>query len=485
MNVLVEFQKCDNLYSDLYNHVNKIENSPVEIVNGVLINYKNIRWIIGPILYTDGISIDEEKEEEINIEVYIGNIYQSYIIKKIKFLLDINLDAKNKEERKHTLFFDSHLNLFFIEFEGNFEEDLFYNLEEDNIEDLLNRNYKDTNINFRWLSINDSEENDEIYFRQYNANGIIFNNYYWNNEFKCLPPIPYLGCYITEDNSITRNGSSVIDDNNKLIGIVSYINSNIVITPLVSIIRSLKYFEGKIIKIINISTIVKQIQINGSIEYGLMIKNNYNQNLHNYYERMNNRREYEEINDNDTKIYKKYNMLSKGSIIRSVNRNKIDKDGYIRNNNISIPIKSYIWLLKIDNKYVDFEIYNNIRKKNITEIINLSKLETSFLSYKLENKNLGINIHEIKYVKYNNKYLFELNEKFIDIFQNLILNDEYVTKHLEDNRYNVKNKKILFGIDLGNESIKIKIVQKLISIDDINQNESKHSLRNYINNLLR
>ncbi len=42
-----------------------------------------------------------------------------------------------------------------------------------------------------------------------------------------------------------------------------------------------------------------------------------------------------------------------------------------------------------------------------------------------------------------------------------------------------------FGIDLGNESIKIKIVQKLISIDDINQNESKHSLRNYINNLLR
>jgi hypothetical protein len=479
MNALIEFEKCKNIYHELNNFINNIKICDNEIVNGILIKYKNKKWITGTIMNIDGNFTKDEMNIEMNIEIIIENNYYCYNIKCIKSLLDENISQNTYEDiNNETLFFDQHLNLFFIKFEEEIDDNLYYNLDDNDIKDLLNINYNTCpNIYFKYLTAKNN--NLEII----RIDGIIIDTYYWNNSFIWLPPIPYLKCKV--ENTKPQTGSAVLNNDGKLVGIVSYYDDNVIITPLVSIIRSLNYFSGHKLKIINIDTINTKIICNDIIENGIIINNNYNKNLYDHYKKL-----VKKNTDNDSlinlmKIYKKYGLLKKGSIIRSINNKKINQDGNIQMDNISIPIKSYIWYL-INEEYINIELYKTIKKNSLINAfeINLNKINSNFILFKLENKNITTNIDEINYIKYNNKYLFELNETFIDIFQNLILNNSYINNYLINNKYNIRNKKIILAINLIENNIILKIVHKFSSIIDIKNNLNRKAQKRYIKKLL-
>ena len=113
MNALIEFEKCKNIYHELNNFVNNIKICDNEIVNGILIKYKNKKWITGTIMNIDGNFTKKEMNIEMNIEIIIENNYYCYNIKCIKSLLDENISQNTYENiNNETLFFDQHLNLF-------------------------------------------------------------------------------------------------------------------------------------------------------------------------------------------------------------------------------------------------------------------------------------------------------------------------------------------------------------------------------------
>jgi hypothetical protein len=499
MNVFVEFTICDNIYNNLHNFINNIQDSKKEeILNGMLIKYRDKKWIIGTILNIDGNNMNTN----MNIIITFSEYYFTYNIKEVKSLLDDDIvNYINNSLNNNIIFFDSHLNLFLIRFEENIDEESFYDLNIYNIKDLLNIDYKNKNVNFTWLNTIPGDINYKIN----KTNEIILSSYYWNDEFICAPPIPYLFCKNT--NNIVQSGSVAYDDDNNLVGIVSYVYENIIITPLMCIIRSLNYIYGHKLNIIKITTLPNKVSINYKVENCLMINNNYCKNLYNNHKKIlksqninNSNITNSDINNSDISNYninsnelylmnkyKKYNLLSKGGLIRSIDNNKIDEKGNLIHNNISIPYRSYIWLfIKEDN--INIEIYKNEKKSFNNTGINLSKLNTNLINYKFENNN-GINIHEINYIKYNNKYLFELNEKFIDILQSLIFNNSYIKNVISTNKYNIKNKKIIIGINLDkildiNDVKILKICNKFSSIKDIKERQSKRSIKRYINKLL-
>ena len=112
MNLLVEIQKCNNIYNNLSNHVNKTKIMNTEIINGILVKYKNIKWLTGIITNIDGVFINKSME----VQIFLEDDYYIYNIKYIKSLLDENISEEllKTEEINETLFFDNHLNLFFI-----------------------------------------------------------------------------------------------------------------------------------------------------------------------------------------------------------------------------------------------------------------------------------------------------------------------------------------------------------------------------------
>jgi hypothetical protein len=483
MNVLIEFKEYNNVYNKISDYINKVTTTRSKnILNGILATYKNTKWIIGPMIHFDGY----ELYRPITIEIYLENDYYIYKIKNIKSVFEENIENEINNELKDTLFFDCHLNLFFIKFEEEITENLFYDLNGYDILDLLSKEYYLQKIKLKCLDVIDDN------FGIVEDTGIIINSYCWNyNKLQCIPPIPYL---TIKNNSNIKlfSGSSVIDEDNIFVGIISYNYNDLIVTPLVSILRSLDYFYGNNLRIVNIciNPVVRSIIKNNNVEYGLMIDNNYNANLYKNYMRniINQYGIYSNEHHNIVSNYIQYSLLKRGTLIKSINSIKINEEGYLDNGNLKIPFKSYIWLLTKDDT-INIEIYRNINKNiaiNFT-CMHPTNFNTINIKYKLENKNLGINNYELKYVKYNNKYLFELNESFIDIFKDIIINDTNLNKYVNNNKFNIKNNKILFGVELlydKDYSIKIKIVHKLISIDNIRYNISKKSLKKYINKIL-
>lgn len=487
MNVLIEFKEYNNVYNKFSDYINKIStNRTKNIFNGIIAIYKNKKWIIGPMTHFDGY----ELYRPLTIEIYLENDYYIYKIKNIKSVFEENIENEINNELKDTLFFDCHLNLFFIKFEEEntdmSSENLFYDLNGYDILDLLSKEYYLQKINLKCLDV----IGDDLGIVE--DTGIITNSYCWNyNKLQCMPPIPYL---TIKNNSNIKlfSGSSVLDQDNNFVGIISYNYNDLIVTPLVSILRSLDYFYGNNLRILNISInpVVRNIIKNDNIENGLMVDNNYNVNLYNYYKRniINQYGIHSNEYNNIISNYSQYSLLKRGTIIKSINSIIINEEGYLIKENLKIPFKTYVWFLTKDDT-INIEIYRNINKNIAINFacIYPTNFNTINIKYKLENKNLGINNYELKYVKYNNKYLFELNESFIDIFKDIIINDTNLNKYVNNNKFNIKNNKILFGVELlydKDYSIKIKIVHKLISIDNIKYNISKKSLKKYINKIL-
>jgi hypothetical protein len=229
----------------------------------------------------------------------------------------------------------------------------------------------------------------------------------------------------------------------------------------------------------NIDTKIVKVNIDNNIKYGLIINNNY---YNNYYKKIKNKKD---IPEDIIKKYKKYSLLSKEKVITSIDNININENGYLSINNIEIPFKSYIWLLANEN--INIELYK-IKKSRFenNNIINLNKTTINIVDYKLEKNNIGINLSEIKYIEYNNKYIFELNERFFEIFEKLIKDNDNnnIINYINNNKYNIKNKKILIGIDLLNVT-RLKIVHKIKNIDDINGQITKKELKKYIKYLLK
>jgi hypothetical protein len=483
MNVLIEFKEYNNIYNKFSDYINKTTTTRTKnILNGIIATYKNTKWIIGPMIHFDGY----ELYRPITIEIYLENDYYIYKIKNIKSVFEENIENELNKELKDTLFFDCHLNLFFIKFEEELDGNLFYDLNSYDILGLLNKEYYLQKVNLKCLDV----INDDLGIVE--DTGIITNSYCWNfNILQSMPPIPYL---TIKNNSNLKlfSGSSVLDEDNNFVGIISYNYNDLIVTPLVSILRSLDYFYGNNLKIVNISInpVIRSIIKNNNVEYGLMVDNNYNANLCKYYIRniINQYGIHSNEHNNIVSNYIQYSLLKRGTIIKSINNININEEGYLDKGNLKIPFKSYIWLLIIDNN-INIGIYKNINKNTAINFtcIYPNNFNTINIKFKLENKNLGINNYELKYVKYNNKYLFELNETFIDIFKDIILNDTNLNKYVNNNKFNIKNNKILFGVELLYDidySIKIKIVHKLISIDNIKYYISKKSLKKYINKIL-
>jgi len=488
MNVFIEFDKSYNIYNKLSSIINNNVHNNREIVNGVFIKYKNTKWIVGPMINLDGNYINNK----IKVEILLNNYYFNYEIKNIKSSFEKNINIETIDN--NTILFDTHLNLFFIKFEKNI------NVNFHDIDKYNNKlfNYESNIINIKWLEV----ANNEITNCSLQTNII---DYGWDNNFCCLPPIPYIACnisnkkplsgsivynhdYDSNTNTDTKTDNDFSNDSN-FIGIVSYINDYIIVTPLSSIIRSLNYLYGDNILLINIETEQIKLNINNRLENGLLIKNNY---YINYYNKI---KKNKEISSQILNKYKTYSLLSKGSIIRSIDNMIVDDTGYLKRGNYLIPYNSYIWLF--GNEYINIELYKiskNRLKSNFSNFSNiiLNKVDYINIIYEFENINIGINLHEIKYIKYNRKYIFELNEKFIEIFKDLILHNEKIKNYITNNKFNVNNKKILVGIDLL-DIYKFKIVYKNIIIDDIKRSmlnketkkDRRNELRQYINYLLK
>jgi len=441
--VIVEFEKCDNIYNNISQTINNTSDNNKIIVNGIIIKYQNKKWIVGTAINIDGNNINNC----IKVLIISENKYYKYKITNIESLLKENIiDNINN---KSTIFFDQHLNLFFIRFE---EESLFYELDNYDIYELLKNNYDTTDIKCKWL---DTSING---FKYYETDKKIISNYYYPNSNYCLPPVPYLICN-NENNEIPITGAVILNNNN-LIGIVSYICDEIIITPLMSIIRSLNYFNGHRMNIMKINTENVKLTSKNMTEYGLLVKSNYYNKLKKY--------------NNDMT-----DLLFKGTIITMIDDNKIDEDGYIINDEINIPYQSYIWLLTNDSN-INLEIYN--RCKKINETYNIKIINKREIKYEFTKHNFGVNIDKIKYIKYNNKYIIQLNDKFIEILKSIMNND--IIKYLENYKFNIKNTKILVGIDLLKPT-EIKIVYKSINIDNIKGKITKQKLKKYINYLLK
>ena len=213
-------------------------------------------------------------------------------------------------------------------------------------------------------------------------------------------------------------GSAVYDSNDKLLGIVSYVNSTeIIITPLICIGKMGDYLKGE--NLLYLGCDFFPIKLNfksrlDNINYsnGLLIINNFydniigqkkklekkiaklqnDNNLKNP-ENLENLENFENLENHENhennpiinNLIKQYNLikmietdknLKKGNIICSIDNYKINSEGLIIINENSeqkiktIPFKSYIWLFK--NSFNNRLVLNNILPNNY--IGNLTKL---------------------------------------------------------------------------------------------------------------
>jgi hypothetical protein len=199
----------------------------------------------------------------------------------------------------------------------------------------------------------------------------------------------------------------------------------------------------------------------------------------------------------------KKNLLRK-NILCSIDNYKISLDGLLIISDLKyIPFKSYIWLFKsIYNNILNLSIIPNYMyninlielnngkltitdsyvKKKISIIENTLYLDTNY------DKISSFGSSEIKYIKYKNKLICELNEKILFIFKKFIIDKPYlyekVFSKIFSNRYNYNNSKTIIGISLDYEFLKLTLISSHKSFESIiekykTNKELKRFLINY------
>lgn len=455
----------NTLYEDIENKIYNTESKikyQIILHNLTPIKYKNKKFLVTSFNGLEHLFL--EKDKKIIIKYFIDkDNYGDIILKKYLNLLDIKekgYEFLSLYDSYYDSYYDEHTNLLFIKFQDICIK--YFDIEDINIERLLYNNLINENIYIKFIdhTINSKVINDKI-----------SSNYKFNNKYFSLPPVPYLS--IDTDKQPFK-GSQIVDENNNLIGIVNnLINNKIIITPLLNIVRSLKYFEGNIIKALFFDYKVIKTQIS-NLDIS-KIKND-NVLLITNFSGYKNDKKYKKS------VYGKIFQIN--NIIYSINDNYFDNEGNIVLNGLNIPIYTYLWLLilkKADIKYIPNSKLNNVNFEEENVILN----DSNFTNLCLKTKELNlikldkintIRISKLNYLNTDNIYIIELNEKILSIIKNyMIQNKQFhsVLDKIYDNRYSDKSKNILLYLRIKKNKHVIEIINEYKSIHSLEKKLSK------------
>lgn len=582
--MLIEFNKKSNFYDDLENQL-----YGSDMINSILYNFTPVKilgecFIMTSLKNLEGYLLDYR--ENITIKLYIGETVRFIKLNSIISFTEKNYNPSNK----YDCYIDSISNLILIRYTcDDFAYVDIYNYLDPH-KDLLDRE-QNILVTYIWT---------DNFLKNYNITKKTKLNYVWDPKYINLPEIPYIvDTANINEKMIPITGSAVLDSNG-LLGMVSYINqTQIIITPLITIKKLAKYLEGEFI--LSLGLELFPIQFNFLSEFnkinfdnGLLIRNNfYNIDYKNYKSKksnnvINNSISNKNINKSNNynqfvDIFNKTNIdsennkldksvdehliyekkkilidivksfvdddknnkldkldkfdkideldefdkldeslidssiktiilnrenkkyLSKKNILCSIDNYKIDKNGnIIIDGEKNIPFNSYIWLFKsIDNNILNLSLIPNyIYNINLIELNNGSiTLTDSYIKKKLEIKETKIyldtsyekissfNSSEIKYIKYKNKLICELNEKILFTMKNCIIKKQNlyqkIFSKIFSNRYNHDGSKLIVGINFDYEYPKISIINNHTNFESIKEKyktnkELKRFIMNYI-----
>ena len=452
-----------NVYDDIRSNISNIYRIDINsnddiIMNAIPIKYNNDYWIISPLAGLEISSLELNRQsweikyiinEKIKGNIFINTVCSIHELKP-------NIDYKIID-----CFYDEHLDIMFIKFHDICIEYLEITDYKFEWFDKLENN----NINFIWL---DNLLKKKIITSTHNK--IIFEDKFIN-----LPSVPYIVSDPTLINELTDcpildypcTGSAILNENRQLIGIVNYINKkNIISIPINLIKKSLDYLNFIPIYNWNVNFIPIQINFKNEfdisiIEHGLYIEKN-----------------------------------KKNNIIMSIDNYPICANGNLLIKEYKIPISTYLWLFKNVNKIkikgITYKTLHNVcinKEQDDIYYVDFSHkdIKFSYYSSKLFMNNSTLSVSKINYIKYNNKYLIEINEKIMQILKILFQStDNYdnLYDYINDNKYS--NNKIIIMID---SRLNIKIIKKIknIVINNINTIinlfSDKKMLKQYILNI--
>jgi hypothetical protein len=421
----------NNIYDYLDNKINFPcdEILSIKIYNFTPIIYNGIKLLLTTFLGLEHLFLD--KNNKIIIKYFLDEkTYGDIVLNKHINLLKIkkfNSDILSEFDS----FYDEHTQLLFIKFNDICIE--YFDISNFNLLRLMNSSF----INEKIII-----SNIDYSLNKLTINSEINTNYIYKQKYFTLPSLPYL--YTITDSIMPLIGSSVVNYNNELIGIVNLINlgNKIMITPLISIIRSLKYLESNNnLLITNFDYTIETLDISN-------LKNE--SNLKN--------------------VLKITNLITKNSrinnqemFITSINDYLIADDGTIIYNNNNIPLSTYIWLNMFNRININYLKYKNKELISKSKTIYLKKLE------KISN----ISISKLIYINTKNTFIFELNEKILSIITDyMVKNIDYknILQKIYDNKFSIKRKKILLFIKLNKNNVHhFELIEDYYSITDINE----------------
>jgi len=412
------------IYEYLKKNVNKLkddEPSHIKVHNFTPIMYNQTKFLLTSFLGLEHLFLN--KNNKITIKYFVDDkTFGEIILKKHLDLLNIknfNIDLLSEYDS----FYDEHSQLLFIKFQDICIE--YFDISVFNLTRLMNTSFSEQKIIISFL---------DNHINKFVINTSILSDYTFIEKNFTLPSLPYLNIKVND--IIPYKGSSVVNYNNELVGIVNNpIPDNMInITPLLSIIRSLKYLEGKNSKLLSIGFdfVVKLIENKNVLKITKLITEN--------------------PKNKNPKIY-----------ITSIDDYVISDDGNIIYNGRNIPLSTYIWLNMHNKINITYFKYVNDMLVNKTKAIYLKKWD------KISN----ISLSKLNYFNTKNTFIFELNEKILSIIINYLAEDidyrNLINKIYED-RFSIKRKKILLFAKLNkNGKHHFELIENYDSIADINE----------------
>ena len=429
------------IYDNLKNKINNSKDEEIPLIK--IYNFTPIMYHGKKFLLTSFMGLEHlflEKNNKIIVKYFIDDkTFGDIVLNKHLNLLKIKkFDVDFLTE--YDSFYDEHTHLLFIKFQDICIE--YFDISNSNLTRLMNTSFKNEKIIISFIdnSINKLTINTEI-----------STDYIYKEKYFSLPALPYF-IVNTNDNIIPYKGSSVVNSNNDFIGIVNYLVNEklIMITPLMSIIRSLKYLENNVLttifvveKIENKSNLENESNLKNVLKiYNLITENPKNKNPEIYITSIDN-----------------YDIADDGNIIYNNTSNGIED-----NNNI--PLSTYIWLNMLNKINICYFKNKDDDLITKTKLIHLKKWE------KISN----ITISKLNYFNTKNTFIFELNEKILSIIAIYMASHpdyKIILDKIYNDRFSIKRKNILLFIKLKKYKHHFEIIEDYNSLADINEKLSK------------
>jgi hypothetical protein len=453
--MIIEFNKKSNFYDDLASELYKINRSNIILYNFTPVEICGENYILTSSKNLEGYLMDYNKDVDIKIHIKneINNI-ESIDLKLSNIVVfgssheqNDNIH-QNKSPNQPDCYIDLFSNLLLIKF--NSSKLNFINIDNNlNCDEDLKYNEEEIKLKYIWFD--ESFELKRIY-----KSTKILN--VWNNKYINLPPIPLMiDIENTNDNTLPITGSPVYDDNDKFLGIVSYINNGeITSIPLICIKKMFDYLLGYDLLYLGLD--LEPIKLHfksglNNVNYsnGLLITNKYYNNLlsankknvrdilENIFEKSNLDKNIENIANELTSLFKNELNTSTNDIIISSKNTILNK--LIKKNNLCKLSSNYENLKKgyiicsIDNYKIDSMGNIIISDIDMNDIVN-TKLRKKKKKYKIIPfksyiwlfKNSRNNIINLKNISSNNYRgdLTKINNKNNE----LVLNDSCIKKQI-------------------------------------------------------